>query len=737
MIRSSRLMATMLAALFAAVLATPAYATYSSSTCGSYARTYNPTSCKAEGTKFNDLDADGKRDTGEPGLAGWRIWADYNDNGVLDSGEPYDDTDANGFYSISGIKPTSSSSASRTYNTTAKTYRLREKRPGGGTGGWTCSYPNASTTGGFANGKGGDFGCGHGPIDVSKDPKVTGKDFGNYKKPKITVIKKLVPATDAGRFDLKVDGATVKAAAGDGGTGSTYVTPGAHQVTETAVSGTNLADYTASIDCKTTTARTYGTGGDGYVHPKPGDDITCTITNTRKGKVEIVKQTDPHETGGTAFGFTGFAGAFSLADGAMKTVTGVLPRTEPYAVTESNAAGYRLTSITCNDGDSTGAVSSRTASIRVAAGETVRCTFVNTKLSSGIEVVKSGPAQVHHGDKMDFKFAVRNTGNSPLHDVKVTDNRCAPVSATPVSKTGGDQDDLLEDAEVWTYTCTKTVPAHGSGEADPLCNVATATGDDEQEKPVINTDEHCTDIVHPAINVEKTPNRTTAQVGDTIGYRFDVTNPGDIGLAVTLSDPRCDAGTITGPQKVTGDRENSLEPGELWRYTCTHKVTSSDPDPLRNTVHVTGKDPLGGTGGTVEDEDSATVDLTQPAPPKQEVKPTPAQQVLAAQEQRQVRGRARLRGPSGCVYRTFRTSVTGRQISRVTFFVDGRRVAIRKARGGQRTLTAKVTPGRLSIGVHRVTARVVFRAASRTRARTLVLSFQHCARQAPSPRFTG
>ena len=102
-----------------------------------------------------------------------------------------------------------------------------------------------------------------------------------------------------------------------------------------------------------------------------------------------------------------------------------------------------------------------------------------------------------------------------------------------------------------------------------------------------------------------------------------------------------------------------------------------------------------------------------------------------------MRGRARLRGPSGCVYRTFRTNVTGRQIRRVTFFVDGRRVAIRQARNGQRTFTAKVTPGRLSIGVHRVTARVVFRTASRTRARTLVLSFQHCARQAPSPQFTG
>jgi hypothetical protein len=129
-----------------------------------------------------------------------------------------------------------------------------------------------------------------------------------------------------------------------------------------------------------------------------------------------------------------------------------------------------------------------------------------------------------------------------------------------------------------------------------------------------------------------------------------------------------------------------------------------------------------------------------PGPPHApEPTPVAGQQVLGAQQARprQVRGRARLRGPSGCVYRTFRANVSGRQIRRVTFFVDGRRVAIRRARNGQRTFTARVTPGRLSLGVHRVTARVVFRTASRTRPRTLVLSFQRCARQAPSPRFTG
>ena len=62
--------------------------------------------------------------------------------------------------------------------------------------------------------------------------------------------------------------------------------------------------------------------------------------------------------------------------------------------------------------------------------------------------------------------------------------------------------------------------------------------------------------------------------------------------------------------------------------------------------------------------------------------------------------------------------------------MDGHRIVIRKAKRGQRTFKARIRPGRLSVGVHRVTARVVFRTASRTRARTLVLSFQHCARLA-------
>ena len=105
--------------------------------------------------------------------------------------------------------------------------------------------------------------------------------------------------------------------------------------------------------------------------------------------------------------------------------------------------------------------------------------------------------------------------------------------------------------------------------------------------------------------------------------------------------------------------------------------------------------------------------------------------------QRPVAGRARLRGASGCVSRAFRAVVSGRQIRRVTFFVDGRRVARRTARGNQRSFTARIRPAGLSLGVHRVTARVVFRTASGTRPRTLLLSFQRCGSVAVSPQFTG
>jgi len=55
------------------------------------------------GVKWNDLDADGVRDTGEPGLAGWTIYADANGDGQLDPGERSAVTDKDGVYLLADL----------------------------------------------------------------------------------------------------------------------------------------------------------------------------------------------------------------------------------------------------------------------------------------------------------------------------------------------------------------------------------------------------------------------------------------------------------------------------------------------------------------------------------------------------------------------------------------------------------------------------------------------------------
>ena len=59
--------------------------------------------CAAEGTKFFDLDADGVRDANEPGIPGFEIFADYDNDGKLDPGEPSTVSDSSGRYVLDDI----------------------------------------------------------------------------------------------------------------------------------------------------------------------------------------------------------------------------------------------------------------------------------------------------------------------------------------------------------------------------------------------------------------------------------------------------------------------------------------------------------------------------------------------------------------------------------------------------------------------------------------------------------
>ena len=94
---------------------------------------------------------------------------------------------------------------------------------------------------------------------------------------------------------------------------------------------------------------------------------------------------------------------------------------------------------------------------------------------------------------------------------------------------------------------------------------------------------------------------------------------------------------------------------------------------------------------------------------------------------------ARLLAPTGCAGKAFNAVVRGRGIARVVFYVDGKRVAVKRGSN----VKLRVDPRRMRVGVHRLVAVVHFSAPSRMAPRRIVRSFQRCARALQAPRFTG
>ncbi len=213
--------------------------------------------CTASGVKYHDLNANGNQDAGEPGLGGFRIWADYDNDGVLDNDldaipeageEPFDDTDpVTGAYTITKIEDPSG------------TYSLRERLVSGpGTDGWICSEP--TTTGTTPAGQ---FPCAYLNIDGDVTPNVTGKDFGNYKNATIIVEKQTVPDGAATSFAFT---STIPGKANfnltDGQQNSTTLIPGVYTATETVPAGWTLTDINCTGDTIAAELERHGQHGD-------------------------------------------------------------------------------------------------------------------------------------------------------------------------------------------------------------------------------------------------------------------------------------------------------------------------------------------------------------------------------------------------------------------------------------------------------------------------------------------
>jgi hypothetical protein len=545
--------------------------------------------------------------------------------------------------------------------------------------------------------------------------------FTNTRKSaKIKVVKALLPASDAGRFDLKVGDDVVADGVGDGGAGEKVVAPGTYTVSELGDT-TDLAKYDSSVACDNGVTAN-GTSAD--VSVDSNETVTCTITNTRRtGTIKVVKALLPATDAGR---FDLKVGddvvADAVGDGGQGSKA-VQPGT--YTVSEAgddtDLAGY-LSSVACDNGVTADGTS---VAVTVDSDETVTCTITNTR-KADLKLTKTEGGS----DALSRSWTFQLTGGPGQVDVTRSTG-----DGNPVTWTG------LAPGE---YTlCELELPAGwfsslGVATDGKVCTQITLTAGESGEVVVDNT--------KPAIGLVKEVRRggdqawakeATLLVGQLAEYRLTVTNEGVGPLVnVNVTDDRCDS----APAYVSGDADNdaALDKTETWTYRCDHVITAGDGASFVNTAKVDATDKR---GNPVDDTDTATVKVTTPENPP-ETPPTtpPTSQPEGGGEvlpEEVVSGAARIKGPSGCVSKRFNATVRGRQIARVTFFVDGRKVKRVNAKSGQRVFKLGISPTKFGKGIHRVTAKVVFKQASGTKARTLRLSFQRCARQVVAPRFTG
>lgn len=413
--------------------------------------------------------------------------------------------------------------------------------------------------------------------------------FTNTRDTGTIEVKKVVdPSSDTGTFNLQVDG-TTDATGGDGTTtGAVSVDTGSHSVAETGANGTDLSNYTSTYACTVNgNASVSGTGTSvtGLSVAK-GDAVVCTFTNTLKRGTIIVKKTMVGGTG--SFTFTGDIAGTIATDGSTLQTT-VLPGT--YTSTEQATSGWDLTGLSCDDTDSTGSMANATATFKVAAGETVTCTFTNTK--KGHLIVHKAVNTVQ--SQNDTLFNVTATGSGTI-----TENAAEQISVNSPF-----------DYEVTpgTYFVSETVPT-GWSQTDNTCsNVSVAAGE-TKECTITNTQLGSIYVLkYDDLNAngakdssaeaalsgwDVTVNTLGTKTTDNTGYvSFSDVTPGSYIMSETLqndwyqSDIAC-----TGDTGIDNDNSHdfTVNPGqtvwcEIGNYQKAHVIVTKDVvDPDGNPI---------------------------------------------------------------------------------------------------------------------------------------------------------
>ncbi|EOD70016.1 DUF7507 domain-containing protein [Amycolatopsis vancoresmycina] len=202
-----------------------------------------------------------------------------------------------------------------------------------------------------------------------------------------------------------------------------------------------------------------------------------------------------------------------------------------------------------------------------------------TVLHPGLAIaqdVHGGPFRP--GDTVTTTVTVTNTGDSPLTAVEVK---------TPCARTF----DELKPGARTQFDCTTTAPA------DDVVSTANATAAPPIGPPLVASDAHKIDVIHPAVQVTVDAKPGMVRAGDDITFTITARNTGDVPLTAV---------SVVDRQAACANGFGTLPPGAAKSYTCTRKAPDDD---FEQTAGISGTDP---TGRTVQSTGNANVDVVHP-----------------------------------------------------------------------------------------------------------------------------
>ncbi|HAP77648.1 MAG TPA: hypothetical protein DCR14_16405 [Acidimicrobiaceae bacterium] len=401
----------------------------------------------------------------------------------------------------------------------------------------------------------------------------------NVKKGRIVVVKNTLGGD--GTFDYQgswIGGGdfSITTTSGAGMAQFDDVLPGIYTVTELPASGfdiNTLVCVDGSSDASPGSSPIAPTRVvNGVIEVDPGETVTCTYGNARRGNIVIIKDAVPNLA--TDFGFTAeglVPASFSLDDDADGTLsnsqlfsdlTASVATDTDYVVSEDPIANWQLTSIECSNDESDINLAGRTATIHVEPGTTTTCTFTNEADPAEVTVSKtvSGVAEGYAWGPFEFTLSGgAATGTNPQ-----TISGTGPGAGDSNASWTG----LVPGTE---YTITETVVDNWS---QALACVGVTDTDGVVDNSVTFVAEPGQSIVCSASNdadpADVTVDKTVSGVADGYEWEFDFSITPTEG--VTGDSPQSISGTGPGAGDNTASWSDLL-PGT--EYTITETVVDN------------------------------------------------------------------------------------------------------------------------------------------------------------------